>query len=67
MRFAKKSSALKKEELHQWHSWFALRPVRVSDNRLVWMELVERKGVWCIGTTHPWWNWEYRLTDGPKD
>lgn len=32
--------------LMQWHSWFALLPVRIGDNDCRWLETVERR-IFC--------------------
>lgn len=33
----------KYETIRAWHRWFAWRPVRISDDELLWLEWVERK------------------------
>lgn len=27
----------------EWHNWFAWRPVRLLDGRIVWLETIQRK------------------------
>lgn len=31
------------KRIQQWHTWFAWRPVRLTDNRCVWLERVLRR------------------------
>jgi hypothetical protein len=45
----------RKQPRHEWHEWFAWRPVFVNDV-LVWWERIERKVVG--GYCGP--SWEYR-------
>lgn len=51
--------------LHQWHRWFAWRPVRVGAHHYRWLEVVERRGKWVAmfdhhNSTLDHWEWEYR-------
>jgi hypothetical protein len=53
--------------LEQWHSFFVIWPrtigIRNGTRMCVWMETVERRGVYCEGN---WaggdgWQWEFRI------
>lgn len=43
-----------------WRSYFALFPVWLRDDRVVWFEMLERRGRWVEDTIRPWVLWEYR-------
>lgn len=50
--------------LASWHLWFAWRPVRFRQDaegisHHVWLERIERKGVWF--GNFGGWRWNYRL------
>lgn len=34
---------IRREYLEKWHDWFAWYPVRVSDSKIAWLEVVERR------------------------
>ena len=48
-----------------WHRWYAWHPVQVSEGGItfiVWLEAVERIGVWCGGfAAGGHWAWQYRM------
>lgn len=50
----------KHTQLKEWHSYFAIFPVRVRPSQWMWLERVERKGRWIEVYSHSFWVWEYR-------
>lgn len=46
MKIKKESLDKKIKRLEQWHRWFAWFPIRINDNELVWLEMIERKGIY---------------------
>jgi hypothetical protein len=47
---------------HEWHRWFAWRPVRIAEGDCRWLETIERKGKFWYCWRHGLWDWEYRET-----
>jgi hypothetical protein len=50
---------------HFWHLWFAWHPVRLSakgeSKTIVWLEYVNRKGIYFCGWDGPCWEWTYAI------
>jgi hypothetical protein len=46
-----------------WHRWFAWKPVRTWDHRLVWLRMVRRQSVQLKFYLHggPDWWWRYDI------
>ena len=49
--------------LSPWHWWFAWRPVRTWDGRIVWLVPVKRRRVWlepkCPGPCIDHWDYHF--------
>jgi len=57
MRIKSMSTRKKLQRDKQWHPWFAWYPVRINDDELTWLEIVDRRLDFLV----PWCtNWEYR-------
>lgn len=48
----------KEFDLNSWTEWFAWYPVRLDDNRVVWLQKIKRKDSQPL---HDNIIWEYRL------
>ena len=45
-------------EKHNWHDWFAWRPVSIGD-KIAWLEVVRRKGFHESKYLSNYWIYEY--------
>lgn len=52
---------IKRDKYKEWHDWFAWYPVRIDENRLVWLEIVKRR-IRYTSEDHPrFYGWDYTL------
>lgn len=48
------------ESKHQWHSWFAWRPIRTLSNQRVWLKHIYRRAQYKTYATYDdWQRYEY--------
>ena len=51
----------KRDKYKDWHDWFAWYPVRVDQNRIIWLEKVKRR-ICCTSEAIPrFYGWDYTL------
>lgn len=61
MRFKWKDVDLLDDKRSRWHRWFAVIPIAMTSNTVVWLEFVERKGTYRGDQLGGHWEWEYRF------
>lgn len=66
MKWRVRKPGARRRAVHQWHRWFAWRPVRVptsgrmSNMTVVWLEFMWRKGTYICWFEGAYWQWEYK-------
>jgi hypothetical protein len=51
----------KLNKYRDWTNWFAWYPVRIDENRVAWLEIVQRK-ICYVGEDCPrFYGWDYRI------
>jgi len=50
----------------EWHRWFAWYPVRIDNDELRWLEVLERIGTYYkmdCAEVSSWWEYHYRTIE----
>ena len=58
----------KSPSFRDWHRWFAWHPVSISEDKIAWLEYVERQGEFLDAGIASCWFWRYRaaIREGGK-
>lgn len=54
---------IKRDKYKEWHDWFAWYPVRIDQNRKIWLETVQRRILYTSEDFPRFYGWEYTFKE----
>jgi hypothetical protein len=66
MKWKVRKPNARRKALCRWHRWFAWYPARVPTKgknfgqTMVWLSIIERKGIFHSSWGDEWFSWKYR-------